>query len=269
MSNAIFDILDNLDKTATIAGYRAICNSAMARTIGSIRQHIRARAAQERDADNPISIDDRNDKDEQNQEKEPPYGLGYDRRDPLLQASQFHAVYEYARDQLETLSMSPFDRPMPVTEMLKYMVQRAVPNDEKFLEAMAEITGLPMNEVKQFREAQARMEQEQLTEQAPEIIHIFEGFEGNGCEEALDNLTTVDQHQMGVKIVEKLLNEKSRIMQRALRARRMDLLANIPLIDEGVDKVKDWTSQFELKNRAELQEAIDAGRNIRVLSDVA
>ena len=268
----LFDIAESLATVAQIATYRTIAHSTMIRCIGSIRQNIRNRQYKQRNEKNATFVDDRNDKDEQqltNEPLEPLVGLGTSQLHLIKEASIFHAVYDWAISQLQARTQSPFDQAMTPENMLHYIIRRAMPTDQHFLEVVAEITGVSIETTEQFQEMEVKREQEQVAEQAPEILATFHGFSENGHKDSDKDLNLIDQHQLGVKIVERLLEEQRRMMSRALRARRMDLLGNIPKLKTAVEEYREWVLAFEHTNKTEISEALNAGRNLRVLNELA
>ena len=77
----------------------------------------------------------------------------------------------------------------------------------------------------------------------------------------------VAQHQLGVKLVESLTKAKNQTLMRVMRSRRITDLANIPLIEDGINQMTEWVQQFEGVYGHEIHAAIDQGANIRTLDD--
>ena len=138
-------------------------------------------------------------------------------------------------------------------------VRRALGEREALLRAMSE----------RMHELQSQREQEQLIEATPEILLTFKGFGENGYAEAIDELPKIAQHQLGVKVVESLNKARDQVLSRVLRTRRIAELASVAIIEDAAKQVSDWVKQFEHRYSDEINEVINAGRNVRTLEDVA
>lgn len=270
-TNNLFDTINGLDTAARIPALRGIAHSTMAQCIGAIRQHIRdaARAAREEDAPQ-IDVDVRNQHDEDHRAAdEVKEAMGFEvPMPPLLAASHLHAVYDWALSELKTLSVSRWDTPLDVRQMLEYMTEKARPLDAAFAQALADAARTDVKTIQRMHELEHLREKEQLKEARPEILFTFEGFGANGYEESILDLPKVTQHQLGVKVVEALGKARDQVLARVLRTRRISELASVPLIEDGVKQVKAWVEAFETRNAVEIREALDAGRNIRTLEDL-
>lgn len=267
-NKTLFDLINDLDTAAQVPAWRSVAHSMMAKTIGAIRQDIRNSQYLTRNEDLPVSTDQRNEQDGL-EKRDPPYGLENTAVDPILQASQYHALYDWASTELQTKVTTQWDLPMSPEEMIDYMIKRAVPTDMAFLEALANAAGTDVETMKQFQEAQERQEREQLIEQKPDILLTFHGFAENGYEDCDKAIDVISQHQLGVKVLEGLVKAKNKVLNRALQRRNLNDLGTIPIIDEGIEKVRAWIDLFEKEHRSEIGEAIEAGRNIRTAADVA
>jgi hypothetical protein len=276
MTANIIDNIEAMDTVAKVAAYRSIAHSMMAKAIGAIRQDIRNSQYLVRNPEEAISTEQRNEQDAWKDNEGPaPYGLQQDRESAILQASRFHKLYEYAVIEIRTLSSSKWDEPMSPVEMLDFMIQKATPTDVAFLQALADAAGTDLATIKTFQEAQERQEREQLTEQKPEILQTFKGF-SEGRKKNVEYINTPDeeidvisQHQLAVKIVEGLGKAKNKSLERALRSRKLTELGNIPLFEEGIKLMSANVDRLEKEHRAEIGEAMEAGRNVRTLADVA
>lgn len=269
---SLLDIVDNLDSAARIPALRGIVHSSMAKTIGAIRQHIRDTARSARDGEDPqVNLDQRNGHDENTRSvDELAQAMGFDVRvAPLEQASLWHAVYDWAESDLRTLAVSRWDAPLSVEQMLEFMTSKAQPLDPVLAQALADAAKTDVKTIERMHELQAQREREQLIEATPEIIATFNGMGTNGYEESINDLPKVDQHQLGVKVVEALNKARDQVLSRVLRTRRITELGCVPIIEDAAKQVSGWVEQFEHRYSEELSEAIDAGRNIRTLEDVA
>lgn len=271
-NQTLFDVVESLDNTARVAALRGIVHSTMAKCIGAIRQHIRNEASNARNDEEPqIDLDQRNAFDENTRaEDDIKRAMGFTTEvPPLQQASLFHAVYDWALCDLRTLITSKWDAPLTVEQMLEFMAKGTPKLDPVLAQALADAAKTDVKTIERMHELQAQRELEQLIEATPEILTTFKGFGENGYEESIRELPTVAQHQLGVKVVESLNKARDQVLSRVLRTRRIADLASVPIIEDAAKQVSSWVEQFESRYGDEIDEAIDAGRNIRTLEDVA
>ena len=271
-NQSLFDVIESLDNAARIPALRAVVHSSMAKCIGAIRQHIRNEARNVRNDEDPqIDLDQRNKLDENARaEDEIKRAMGFETEvPPLKQASLFHAVYDWASTDLFTLITSKWDAPLTVEQMLEFMTKSTPKLDRVLAQALADAAKTDIKTIERMHELQSQREREQLIEATPEILLTFKGFGENGYADAVDELPKVVQHQLGVKVVEALNKARDQVLSRVLRTRRIADLASVPIIEDAAKQVSGWVEQFENRYGDELREAIDAGRNVRTLGDVA
>lgn len=271
-NQSLFDVVESLDNTPRIAALRGIVHSSMAKCIGAIRQHIRNEARNVRNDENPqVDLDQRNTIDEDARAgDEVKRAMGFSAEvPPLKQASMFHAVYDWASADLSTLVTSKWDRPLTIEEMLEFMTKSAPKLDHELAQALADAANTDVKTIERMHELQSQREREQLIEATPEILLTFKGFGENGYADAVDELPKVVQHQLGVKVVESLNKARDQVLSRVLRTRRIADLASVPIIEDAAKQVSNWVEQFEDRYGDEINEAIEAGQNIRTLEDVA
>lgn len=272
INGSLFDIVDGLDNAARIPALRGITHSSMAKCIGAIRQHIRNEARNVRNDEDPqVDLDQRNAFDENTRaEDEVKRAMGFSTEvPPLKQASLFHAVYDWASTDLFTLITSKWDAPLTVEQMLEFMTKSAPKLDRVLAQALADAAKTDVKTIERMHELQSQREREQLIEATPEILLTFRGFGENGYADSIDELPKVVQHQLGIKVVESLNKARDQVLSRVLRTRRIADLASVPIIEDAVKQVSDWVGQFETRYSDDLREAIEAGRNVRTLEDVA
>lgn len=269
----LFDLVSTFDNAARIAALRGIAHSAMAKCIGAIRQDIRDRQRMERDADNPqVDLDVRNAQDVE------AAGMPEDVRNtfgfsvtipPLKQASILHAVYDIAMADIKTLAQTRWDHPLSINEMLDFMLKNAQKLDPYVAKALAEAADTDVETITKMHEVQNLREQEQLAEAAPEIKLTFNGFGDNGYDDSIEDLPALLQHQLGIKVVESLGKAREQVLNRVLRSRRISELSAVPVLKAAEQEARDWVEMFEDTHATALHEAIEAGRNVRTLEDVA
>lgn len=271
-NGSLFDLVDTLDNAARIPALRGITHSAMAKCIGAIRQDIRDRARNARNEEDPqTDLDQRNGYDENSRSTEEiANAMGFSTQvPPLKQASLFHAVFDWADTDLRTLITSQWDAPLSLDQMLKFMTDNAQKLDKTLAQALADAAKTDVKTIERMHELQSQREREQLIEATPEILLTFKGFGENGYADAIDELPKVVQHQLGVKVVESLNKARDQVLSRVLRTRRIADLASVPIIEDAAKQVSAWVEQFENRYGDDIREAIDAGRNVRTLEDVA
>ena len=268
----LFDLVATFDNVARIAALRGIAHSAMAKCIGAIRQDIRDRQRLERDAENPqVDLDQRNAQDIESagvpEEVQSAFGFSAS-IPPLKQASILHAVYDTAMVDIKTLAQTRWDYPLSLNEMLDFMINNAQKLDPFVAKALAEAAETDVETIAKMHEIQNLRDREQLLEAMPEIKLTFNGFGDNGYEDSLDDLPVLLQHQLGVKVVESLGKAREQVLNRVMRSRRISDLSAIPVLKDAEQKARDWVNAFEAEHEDDIRDAIDAGRNIRMLEDV-
>ena len=271
-NQSLFDVIEAMDNAARVPALRGIVHSSMAKCIGAIRQHIRDMKRTERNAEDPqVDLDQRNAFDENVRSVEQINdAMGFSSQvPPLTQAAQMHAVYDWANSELMTLITSKWDAPLPLEDMLAFMINNAQKLDRVLAQALADAAKTDVKTIERMHELQAQREKEQLVEATPEILMTFKGFGGNGYASSIDELPKVTQHQMGVKVVESLNKARDQVLARVMRTRRIGELSAVPLIEDAIKQVSEWVEAFEHRHSDEIREAIDAGRNVRTLDDVA
>lgn len=269
---SLMDVVDNLDHAARIPALRGIVHSSMAKCIGAIRQYIRNQARDVRDDENPqVDLDQRNERDENTRaDDDVRRAMGFDTgTPPLQQASMLHAVYDWVEGDLRTLATSKWDAPLAVEQMLEFMTGNAQRLDPTLAQALADAAKTDVKTIERMHELQSQREREQLVEATPEIIATFKGFGDNGYADAIDDLPKLDQHQLGIKVVESLNKARDQVLARVLRTRRIADLASVPLIEDATKQVSDWVERFEDRYGEAIRDALEEGRSVRTLEDVA
>ena len=271
MTKNIFDVISNLDNAAKVPALRAVVHSSMAKCIGAIRQHLREQERIERDEESQATaLDQRNEYDENTRSvEEIARAMGFDETMPAIkQASIWHAVYDWANSELQTIITSQWDAPLSLDGMLNFMTEKAQPLDKALIRALADAAGTDESAIVKLRELQEMRDREKLKELRPTIKLTFEGFGENGYEDSINDLPVIAQHQLGVKLVEALNKARDNVLIRVMRSRRLADLASVPLIEEGIKAMTDWVNKFEKMHRDEISEAIERGVNVRTLEDL-
>lgn len=273
---SLFDLIEDMDNAPRIAALRGIVHSSMAKCIGAIRQHIRDMKRIERNAEEgveepQIDLDRRNDLDESIRSvEEINKAMGFNSQIPAItQAAQLHAVYDWANSELMTLITSKWDAPLSLEDMLAFMTNNAQKLDEHLAQALADAAKTDVKTIERMHDIQNQREKEQLIEATPEIIATFNGFGENGHVGSIEELPKITQHQMGVKVVESLNKARDQVLSRVMRTRRISELGAVPILEDAAKTVSDWVEAFEKRYSDEIDEAINLGRNVRTLDDVA
>lgn len=271
MTKSIFDVINGLDNAARIPALRTVTHSAMAKCIGAIRQHLREQERTERDEESQMStLDQRNEHDENTRSvEEISRAMGFETDVPAIkQAGILHAVYDWANCELQTIITSKWDEPLSLDGMLKFMTEKAQPLDKALVKALADAARTDEGTIAKMHELQEMRDREKLKEMLPTIVLTFNGFGENGDEDSASELPIIDQHQMGVKLVESLSKARDNVLMRVMRSRRLVDLASIPLIEEGVKAMTDWVNEFEKIHHDKIGEKIERGVNVRTLDDL-
>lgn len=271
-NQSLSDVIESMDNTPRVAALRGIAHSSMAKCIGAIRQHIRNEARNARNDNNqPTDLDKRNELDEATRsEDEIKEAMGFSTDNPpLKQAGLLHAVYYWASSNLFTIITNKWDAPLTLEQMLEYMTKNTPKLDRALAQALADAAKTDIKTIERMNDLQSRRERDQLIFDTPEIMLTFNGFEETDYGDPIDELPKIIQHQLGVKVVESLNKARDQILARVLRTRRIADLASVPIIEDAAKQVSSWVEQFEKRHSTDIRDAIDAGRNVRTLDEVA
>ena len=283
MTKNIFDVINGLDNAARIPALRALTHSAMAKCIGAIRQHLREQERNERPEDPSgftevpsvdrramQDLDMRNQVDENTRSvEEISRAMGFGTNVPAIkQASILHAVYDWADTELKTIITSQWDAPLSLDGMLKFMTEKAQPLDNALVKALADAARTDEGTIRKLHELQEMRDREKLKELLPTIVLTFNGFGENGYEDSIEQLPTIAQHQLGVKLIDSLNKAKDQVLMRVMRSRRITDLASIPLLEDGINQMTEWVHEFENLHSTTIGEAIEQGANVRTLDDL-
>lgn len=285
-STNLIELINLFDKPARIPALRAVVHTSLSRTIGALRQHIRAEERKQRDeaqeeAGKQQGLDQRNAIDEALRsvaELQDSAGFAVD-VEPMKLAASWHQVWVEANSHLHTVITNKFDEPLTPDGMLSFMTERSQPLDEALIKALCDIVKCKPEDLRKMHELQDRQDRERMKAIAPQIKAMFDGLTvspvaaefSNGYDDAFhgwDALPVIAKHQMGVKIAESLLKAKNQVLVRVMRNKKLTDLGDIPMIDANIGDIKDWVTKFEDAHTAEIAEALDGGANIRTLEDV-
>jgi hypothetical protein len=264
------DLIWSYPADAQIVALRAVANSSLARAIGSIRQSIRQRQQEVRDPNlAAIDLDVLNERDMNERAirtSKEEMGFEVD-EDPLFTASKFIAVHNSASIDLDTLTRSKWDAPMSLEGMLQFMLSKSRPMDLHVAKALATELECDVTDIAMMHEMQERRDREQLQEALPEIISTFQGHTDNGHENAIEELSTLQRHQLAVKLVEAFGKARNNVAGRIMRSKRLDDLALLPIYKNAKEVTEQWVNDFETQHIDEIQTAVEQGR-ARTLADI-
>ena len=260
--NTIANIITNLDPAAKTPALRAVVHSSMSKCIGLIRQDLRNQT-RSRYAPEP-TLDERNELD--NASNYSAEAMGFDTKiPPIRRAAAAHAVYQWALDELNTMSVSKWNQPLTLDGMLDYMVSASKALDPVMAAAMAEAMEVDTQTVSELAELTDRQDREQLIAALPTIRLTFNNFDSSLDDEPISKMGVLDQHQLGVKVAQGLVKARAKALLSMVRTRRMSELGDLALIKEGVNKMTAWVVEFESKHAADIHEALDRGVTVNTL----
>lgn len=272
----IFEITNEFDNTAQIAALRTIANGACARTIRLIRSALREDpTAQVRDeSGDKVDLDQRNENDievsNRKHDTEVSDGWGFDSDEsPMEQAQTMHAVYDFALVELATITQNRFDMPMTPEAMGDFMAKaQARGADDSLIKQVADYVGVNSDKVKEMNEIQGMKAQERFLEELPEILSRFHDMKGNGYEGCFDDLSPIQQHQLGYKLCEGLFNAEAQALNRALRMNSVAVLSDIPILRQAYKIAYDWFDELERHHTNILAQAMENGMRPRIHSEL-
>ena len=285
--NPLSTTILELDKVAKATALKALGGSCIARAIGSLRQHIRAAARQERNAGanedeftrldkerashTNSDLDQRNFADGQSKGEAELAARSEGAESaqpitPMQNAESNYAIYEWATLELETIASSIWDRISTPQTMLANMLEkgsRGVP--DAVIDQLAEYIGTDRQTLRAMQEINDKNDRLQLAAQLPEIEGYLAGMSGCCDSNSLDMADPILQHQLAVRITKSLKDDMDRTIGWILRSGKLSELANITFIKAAIATMTEWVTAWEKKHRAAIHEAIDQGRTINTL----
>jgi len=280
VNESVFDVIEEFDYVAQVAALKGVAHASMVRTILYIRRDIKERITRDIHIDDvkfkithdekDVDLNFRTKCDEFDRSEEEIKGnLGFKIEDkPLLKASKLHAVYIHAVSELKNIRRSEWDDPLTVDQMLDFMSKHTPRLSQSILKALAEVTGLDKATLSQMDEIQAMKEQEKLREEIPEIIASFIGFGEIGNDYSIGEIDCIDHLNIGIKTLESVNKAIQRTMEYILKSRSMRRLGDIPILKDAANKLYDWALKFEESHSMAIDEALEAGRSVKSVSDV-
>lgn len=273
-----------MSSEARIAALRKMTHSAIAATFGAIRQHLRTEANKPRDEDDTQpSIDKRNADDEAERGAEAEseimasYGLPVEMT-PLQRAERMFHVFAWADDECRKEALSEYECPMTPEQMLGFMIEQQKMPSEYTLKAASAALGVSIDDLRTMRMKALGQERAALERDRPAILSTFKSFGEYGAdrnlqegdldgEDAVTNLTPVQQHQMAIKILSGLKEGYERAANSALRRDDISELAVCPIIKAEIVKLVPTIAAFERTIRVDIDTEVSKGRRVACLAD--
>lgn len=273
------DMNDN--RTAQVVGFKSLAHGCMTRAIFAIRSHMRQvqRGSILRDGTEfEPTVDTRNNMDgDFGREGAVARDFGFEQQvSHIERATALIECYLFAKEQAETLALTPFDVPMSVEDMLDFFINNQRGLAPEILGLLAEEIGCDPRDIVKLKEMENQRERDELIEARSEIIATFNGIfqsfvtyhADNELRDPADKLNVFTQHQLAIKVAEGLKKAQNQVLVRIMRTNRITDLGDIRLLKDALATVSSWVNQFERRHATELSEAMEQGRFLRTLADI-
>lgn len=263
----IAEFIDQQDTAVAIALIAGLGNFALSQMVSAAQAEVYNRIALERDEENPISVDDRNDKDDATIEREPPYGLE-NREPPLERGKRYGKLYAACVHRAALLGAGEYDRPQDVAGHITW--RAGLPDKE------LERAGRVKDVTEAIRLAsRAKAQRDFWRDRSGDVLEIAEGlvdFDAETAEDALMHLTGVDAVQGMVKgyqrLVDRIMNRKSSPYFTARGPIGDELRSDVGAMEAAKEKVEQFVNTLEREYAAEVLEAINLGRRLDTIDSV-
>lgn len=264
---------------AQLIAYRTITNSTLGGCISAIRQHLRNEEKKRRDETKDDGLDQRNEIDEfvrsQEATDETIAGMGLSvETTPFERAKKLFDVFCWSNAAARSMAYNQYEEPLTLEGMIIFQLSKSnMPNDT-ILAAWAEAAECTIEEIRTVKTELEKSDRESLLRDKPEIISTFKslgdythaGDEYNG-EDAITNLTRVQQHQLACKVLAGLWTGYGNILKQAMRRNTVEGLATRPIIKAELAKLIPTIKEFEKSIADELAAEGEAGRRYNTLGD--
>lgn len=269
--NIITSIDQLADNDAKIAAFRSLIHSCFSRGIGALRSHLnqeQRKSRQELDpSEEQLSVDVRNMVD-QLSERDAPVGLeGFPNQ--LELAKSLANVAEAANYELQTLMPGQYDQPMTFEGMLKYMTDRPRKVDPALAKAVADHLKIDVERIVKLVEANDNADRLRLVEQASDIVALWKdltaddkGYGRYAEPTAFDGLDLQTKLGLVIKTINGVKRTSERTLANVLTRRRLQDLGKVSILDDAVKTLTSELREFEQRNAGEIQQLIEAGRNV-------
>ena len=273
--------IELLDPVARIAAYKAVAHSAMARAFNSIQRSIRNAeepkevSALQEDKDMMQTDDEEQTNDKRNEETHAkeisPVHTPFDPKEPPeIQIGRYAALYQAIKETLMTPEThSRWDIPMEPETMLDFMITSQSETNEADLEIVAKTMNATASQVKILMDEEDSNRKAALVRDKSQIIRVFNSYTiSENTLTTWDNLSAIDQHQLGIKAIIGINKAKSRRATQILRSKQMNNLSDLTVLQEAAVKLEDWCLLMENKFHAVMAEAMNEGRNLTLVGEM-
>lgn len=249
------------DNVCKIAALRGLIHSAYGRGIGAVRTHIRMAARA--NAEEAPTLDERNEFDNNARAEEELSRMNMSaitqREAPLTVAAHCKTVALWAQDELGTIAVTQYDTALDFKGMLNLMIDRPQPLEPSLAAALSQLVKIPVSTLNEMHMRQDALERSLLREMRTQIESEWNSIEVEDVEADVENLPVLFDHSLSVKIVQSLRSAKMNLINRAMRSRRIEILGDIPLLDDAIAQASESVLAFERDNKAVFHEAAEAG----------
>ena len=264
---------------AQLIAYRTITNSMLGGIIAAARQHLRAEERNQR-KDEHSNMNENTEvcefirsQDAANEALEN-MGLPYAETTPYERLERLFDVFCWANAAARSMAYNQYEEPLTLEGMIVFQLSKSnMPNDA-ILTAWAEAAGCTVEEIRAVKNELEKSDRESLLRDKPAIINIFNSFgdythagEEFDGEDAVTNLTRVQQHQLACKVLTGLWAGYGNILKQAMRRNTVEGLAARPIIKAELAKLIPTIKDFEKSIADELAAEGEAGRRYNTLGD--
>lgn len=264
---------------ARLPALRKITNSCIAATFGAIRQHLREERNAERARNNEDALDERNEleefvrgKDFANQVTE---DMGHTVQETALQrAEKMFNVFCWANAACHSDAESIYDEPLTPKGMLQFQIERSSMPPQDLMKKWAEAANMSLENVKKIKLRQIEEDRASLLRDKPAMLSTFNSFgdwehagDAFDGEDVITNLSPLQQHQLGIKTLNGLIEGYNKILDSAMRRNTMDGMGARPIIQAEIRTFLPLLKEFEREISDDIKIASDEGRRIATTDD--
>lgn len=272
-------IIANMAPEAQLPAYRAVTNSTLGGCIAAIRGHLREAKQKLRDEIHNDGLDKRNEIDEYIRSQEAAdetledMGINVEIA-PIERAEKLFDVFCWSNAAARSMAYNQYEEPLTLEGMLLFQLSKSnIPNNT-ILAAWAEAAGCTIDQIRNVKAEMEKSDRAALLRDKPEIISTFRSFgdyehagEEFDGEDAVTNLTVVQQHQLACKVLNGLWTGYCNILKQAMRRNTVEGLAARPIIKDEIAKLIPTIKEFEKSIADELAAEGEAGRRYNTLGD--
>lgn len=259
--------VSSLDTAVAMALFAGIGSFALSSVVSAAQASVYEQMRAERDPDNAISTDDRNDKDEAQLDREPPYGLE-NRESPVERAKRYGALYAGAYNACVALGAGEYDRPQTVASHVNWRATQYKRDADQARRTT------DVNEAIRLA-GRAKSQRDFWRDRLHDVLDIAQDatdVTDDQAEAALFELRGVDAVQALVKGYGRLVGA---IAQRkgspyfTSRGEIGDTLrSDVGAMEASLEKVKEFIGSLEKLYAREVLDAVNAGRRLDTVDTI-